>query len=370
MCAMKVPLVDLRASLTPIKDELFEQLEKTLEGMNLFLGPNVQALEHEFAEYCRVQHGIGVSSGTDALSLALRALHIGPGDEVIVPSLTFFASIEAIVHAGAVPVLVDVVADTLTIDPDKAGRLVSDATRAIMPVHLYGHPAAMDPILQIAGEHDLRVIEDCAQAHGARYKQRRCGAIGDAGAFSFYFTKNLGAYGEGGFVTTAHDDVAQRVRQLRHHGQVSKFEHASIGYNMRLDEMQAIILRLKLRSLDENNRRRVDNAGQYDRLLADSDIRVLQPRADSEPVYHAYPIRVKNRDALRDHLEAQGIGTGIHYKIAGHQQPALQQHPHRIGDMTVTESACQQLLSLPMYPQLTGEQIEYVAGQVLAFVRG
>ena len=366
---MKVPLVDLRASLTPIKDELFEQLEKTLEGMNLLLGPNVQALEREFADFCRVKHGIGVSSGTDALSLALRALDIGPGDEVIVPSLTFFASIESIVHVGAVPVFADVDPDTLTIDPQKAAQLISGDTRAIMPVHLYGHPADMDPILQIARNHDLRVIEDCAQAHGARYNTRRCGAMADAGAFSFYFTKNLGAYGEGGLVTTPHDIVAERIGQLRHHGQVSKFEHASIGYNMRLDEMQAIILRIKLRSLDENNRRRCSIARQYDQLLAGTDIRLLRSRADSEPVYHVYPVRLNRRDALRDHLEKQGIGTGIHYKIAGHQQPAMQNHPHRTGDMTVTESVCQDLLSLPMYPEMTAEQIEYVADKALAFLR-
>lgn len=361
---MKVPLVDLRASFQPIKDELFREFEGILDSMELFLGPNVQAFEQEFSQFCEVEHGIGVSSGTDALVVALRALGIGHGDEVIVPSLTFFASIEAIVHAGAVPVMVDVEPDILTIDPVRIAEAITPSTRAILPVHLYGHPADMDPILAIAAKHGLRVVEDCAQAHGARYRGRRCGSMGDASAFSFYFTKNLGAYGEAGFVTTPHQNVAKRVRQYRHHGQVSKFEHARIGYNLRLDELQAAVLRLKLRRLEENNRRRVEIANRYDHLLAETGIRSLMPRPDSEPVYHLYPIRLEDRDALRSSLEAKGIGTGVHYKIPGHCQPALEGHTHRVGDMAVTEETCRSVLSIPMFPELTDEQVNYVTAQI------
>lgn len=365
---MKVPLVDLRASLDPIKDELFARFEQILDGMQLFLGPNVQAFEQEFARFCGVDHGVAVSSGTDALAATLRAVGVGPGDEVIVPSLTFFASIEAIVHVGATPVMVDVEPQALTIDPQRVGQAVTDATRAVMPVHLYGQPADMDPILEIAGRHDLRVIEDCAQAHGARYKGRRCGGMGDAGAFSFYFTKNLGAFGEGGFVTTRNSDLAERVRLLRHHGQVSKFEHARIGYNLRLDELQAAALRLKLPHLESNNQCRAAIAQRYDELFADLPIKLLPTRGDCQSVYHVYPIRVGQRDALRDHLEAQGIGTGIHYKIPGHRQPALRDVPHRAADMPVTEAVCRELLSIPMYPQLGDDQVEYVAHYVRAFM--
>jgi len=366
---MKVPLVDLRASLTPIKEQLFVQFDVILEGMNLFLGPNVQAFEREFSDFCEVDHGIGVSNGTDALFVALKALEIGPGDEVIVPSHTFFATIEAVIHAGATPVMVDIEPRTMTIDPAKIDEALTPQTKAIIPVHLYGHPADMDPILEIAGEHHLRVIEDSAQAHGARYKGKRCGSMGDAAAFSFYFTKNLGAYGEGGFVTTRHAEVAELVRNYRHHGQVTKYEHARIGYNLRLDEMQAAVLRLKLGHLEVNNRRRVEIARRYDELLADTGALVLRPRSDCEPVYHLYPIRVDDRDRLVDDLGKHGIGTGVHYKIPGHQQPALRGCPHRITDCTVTEQVCRNLLSIPMYPELTSEQIDFVAGRVQASER-
>jgi len=366
---MKVPLVDLRAGLKPIKDELFAEFDHVLSRMELFLGRNVTMFEREFADFCQVEHGIGVSSGTDALSVALRALEIGPGDEVIVPSHTFFATIEAIVHTGATPVMVDIEPATMTVDPDRIAAAVSGLTRAILAVHLYGHPADMDPILAIARDRGLRVIEDCAQAHGARYKGRRCGSIGDAAAFSFYFTKNLGAYGEGGFVTTKNPEVAERIRLYRNHGHVSKFEHARIGFNLRLDELQAAVLRLKLRHLDENNRRRLAIARRYDALFADTPIRTLTPQPDCEPVYHLYPLLADDRDALNTYLQDEGIGTGIHYKIPGHRQPALQGHPHRCDDCPVTEDVCRSLVSIPMYPELTDAQVEFVADRVKTFMR-
>jgi dTDP-4-amino-4,6-dideoxygalactose transaminase len=367
---VRVPLVDLRAAWRPIRDEVLRELATVLDGMHLLLGPNVEALEREFAAFCEVEHGVGVSSGTDALLAALLACGIGPGDEVIAPAHTFFATVEAILHTGATPVLVDVEPHTLTIDPREARAAVTAATKAIVPVHLYGHPADMTSILEVAREHGLRVIEDAAQAHGARYRGRRCGSMGDAGCFSFYFTKNLGAYGEGGFVTTRDAAVAERVRLLRHHGHVSKFEHAAVGYNQRLDELQAVVLRIKLRSLEAGNRRRAEIARRYDALFDASPARPIGRLPDCEPVHHVYPIRVPDRDALRDHLTACGVETGIHYRTPAHLQPALASRPHRCGNLTVTEEACRELLSLPMYPELTDEQVTYVADHTLRFLEG
>jgi dTDP-4-amino-4,6-dideoxygalactose transaminase len=364
---MKVPLVDLRASYEPIKAELFESFEKILDGMQLFLGPNVQAFEKEFAEYCQADHGVAVSNGTDALFVALLACGIGPGDEVIVPSHTFFATTEAIIHTGATPVMVDIEPRRMTIDPTKIAEAVNPRTRAIVPVHLYGHPADMDPILQIARQHDLRVIEDAAQAHGARYKGRRCGSMGDAASFSFYFTKNLGAFGEAGFVCTPHADIAEKVRLYRHHGHASKFEHALVGYNYPMDELQAAILRIKLRRLEENNANRLRIAQKYDDILAGTHIQTLIPGDDCDCVFHLYPIRLNHRDELQNYLDKHEIGTGIHYKIPGHLQPALKNHSHRIADMTETEAACRTLLSLPIYPEMTDDQIDFVAGHVRDF---
>lgn len=364
---MKVPLVDLRASLAPIRAELLRGIEEILDGMGLFLGEHVQRLEQEFTAFCEAEHGVAVSNGTDAIFVALEALGVGPGDEVIAPAHTFFATIAAIAHTGATPVLVDIESETMTIDPARVAAAVGPKTRALVPVHLNGHPADMDPLLALAREHGLVVVEDCAQAHGARYKGRRCGSMGDAGAFSFYFTKNLGAFGECGFVTLRDARTAQVVRELRHHGHTSKFEHGRIGYNLRPDEIQALVLRLKLRHLEENNRRRAAVARRYAERLGQR-VRLPGQRPGCEPVHHLFPIRVPQRDELRAYLEEQGIGTGIHYKIPAHLQPALREHPHRLTPMPVTEETCAQLLSLPMYPELTEEQIEHVAGHVRAFL--
>ncbi len=367
---MKVPLVDLRASFLPIRKEVLRQFDAILSQMNLFLGPNVQAFEREFAAYCEVDHGISVSSGTDALFAALRACDVGPGDEVIVPAHTFFATVEAVVHTGATPVMVDVEPETLTIDVHEVLSAITPSTRAIIPVHLYGHPADMDPILEIARAHGLRVIEDAAQAHGARYKGRRCGSMGDAGCFSFYYTKNLGAVGEGGFITTRDKALAETIRLLRHHGHTSKHEHQIVGYNLRMDELQAAVLRIKLSGLDECNERRRELARQYDSFFENSTIRPLNPRSDRDAVHHLYPVRVDDRDGLIAYLDEQEIGTGIHYRIPAHLQPALRSHPHRRGNLKVTEQACRELLSIPIYPELTDEQLAYVAEHVLRFAEG
>jgi dTDP-4-amino-4,6-dideoxygalactose transaminase len=365
-----VPLVDLRASFLPIREELLRELESVLDGMELLLGPRQRAFEEEFAAYCGAAHGVAVSSGSDALLAALAACGIGPGDEVICPSLTFFASVEAILHVGAVPVLVDVSPDTLTLDPEEARAALSPATRAILPVHLYGHPAQMDPLLALARERGLRVIEDAAQAHGARTGGRRCGSLGDAGCFSFYFSKNLSAFGEGGFVTAHDAQVAERVRLLRHHGQRSKFEHATAGYNLRMDEIQAAVLRIKLRGLDAANARRRQLAACYRERLAGLPLRQPEVGEGCEPVFHLYTVRTRERDALREHLTRAGIATGIHYPVPCHAQPALRERPHRCAAMKVTEQACAELLSLPMYPELSEEQLERVVAALRGFYGG
>ncbi len=369
MPQMKIPLVDLKATLPPIRDRLFEEFGAILDGMNLFLGANVQAFEREFADYCGSVHGIGVSSGTDALQAALLACGVGPGDEVVAPALTFFATIEAILHTGATPVLVDVEPGTLTMGPEAFAGVLTPDTKAIVPVHLYGHPADMDALHALARPRKIFVIEDCAQAHGARYKGARAGSLGDLGCFSFYFTKNLGAYGEGGFVTTGSAALAERVRLLRHHGHESKFSHARAGFNWRLDELQAAVVRLKLPALDAGNARRREIAARYAEGLAGTGVRLLEPRGDSEPVYHLYPLRLARRDALRDYLEARGVGTGIHYPIPAHRQPALAGIPHRAGPMQVTDESCGALLSIPMYPELRDEQVDYVIDAIREFLR-
>jgi dTDP-4-amino-4,6-dideoxygalactose transaminase len=359
--------VDLRASYLAIREELLREFDRILDGMQLLLGPEQRAFETEFADFCGVAHGVAVSNGTDALRAALQACGIGSGDEVICPSHTFFATVEAVLQTGATPVLVDVEPDTLTLDPEAVRANLSAHTRALLPVHLYGHPADLDALTAIAAERGLKVIEDAAQAHGARHRGRRCGGLGDASAFSFYFTKNLGAFGEAGFVATRDPDVADRVRLLRHHGHASKFEHVVVGSNLRMDELQAAVLRIKLRRLDAANARRREVAARYGELLGDCPLRLPTVREGCEPVFHVYAVRTRERDALAEHLTRAGIGTGIHYATPIHRQPALAGQPHRCGSLRVTEQACKELLSLPIYPELGDEQVDRVARAVQDF---
>jgi dTDP-4-amino-4,6-dideoxygalactose transaminase len=366
---VKIPLVDLRASIEPIREEVLAAFATVLDGMELLLGENVQAFEREFAAFCEVPGAVGVSSGTDALYAALRACEVGAGDEVVVPALTFFATIEAVIHAGATPVMVDVDPETLTLDPGAVRDAISDRTRAIVPVHLYGVPVEMGPILALAAERGLRVVEDAAQAHGARDAGRRCGSYGDAAAFSFYFTKNLGALGEAGIVTSGDAEICKRIRLLRHHGHSSKFRHELVGHNLRLDELQAAVLRIKLRRLDEAVARRRMLARRYDAHFQGSPVALLRPRAHCEPAYHLYPIRVEQRDELIAYLKEQDIETGIHYRVPGHHQPALRDREHRCGPLPVTEEACRTLVSLPLYPELREDQLDFVAEHVLEFLR-
>jgi dTDP-4-amino-4,6-dideoxygalactose transaminase len=368
--SIRVPLVDLRAAFEPIRERFLAELEIVLEGMQLSYGPHQRAFEREFAAFCEAAEGVAVASGTAALGAALRAADLGPGAEVIVPSQTFFASVEAVLRIGATPVLVDVEPDTLTVDPAAIRAALSDATQAILPVHLYGHPADMDPILELAHSRGLVVIEDAAQAHGARYRGRRCGSLGDAGCFSFYFTKNLGALGEGGFVTTGDPTLAEALRRLRDHGRSSKFEHVVLGDNLRMDEIQALVLRLQLERLEERNARRRELAARYVERFAGTPVRTLATRTHCEPAHQVFPVRVPRRDALREHLARQGIETGVHYAIPAHRQPALRAHPHRLTDLAVTERACAEVLSLPLHPELDEDQLEYVVKQVLRFFEG
>jgi dTDP-4-amino-4,6-dideoxygalactose transaminase len=367
---MTVPLVDLRAQYETIKDEVLASMTEVLDGMHLFLGKNVRAFEQEFADYCGAARCIGVGSGTDALYLALRACGVGPGDEVITVAHTFIATVEAIELTGATSVLVDIDPETYTLDPSQLEAHVTSRTRAIVPVHLYGQIADMAPIVEVARRHSLRIVEDACQAHGARYDGQRAGAFGDAACFSFYFSKNLGAYGEGGAIVTNDAQIARDVAVLRDHGSEAKYQHLALGVNSRLDELQAAVLRIKLRRLDQWNAMRRAHAARYDSLLADSGLELPLTRTGSEHVYHLYVVRSRQRDDLRRHLESVGVSTGIHYPIPVHRQPAWGASGHAASSLPATEAAADQILSLPIYPELRGAQLEYVCEQVQRFAAG
>lgn len=364
-----IPFVDLKAGFAPIRAEVMRAIEETLTGMNLNIGPNCQALEQEFAAYCGTAHAVGVGSGTEALQFALLAAGVQGGDEVITTPHTFFATAEAIACIGAVPVFVDIDPKTYTIDPLAIEKKITSKTGAIIPVHMYGQCADMSLINEISQKHGVAVIEDACQAHGALYQGRKSGALGNAGCFSFYFTKNLGAYGEGGIVTTNDVHIAEKVRLFRNHGHTSKYEHAVIGYNGRLDEIQAAILRIRLRLLDDYNRRRRERAAEYGRLLGDLPI-VLPGEAEArQHVFHLYVIRSAERDRLMAHLTEKGIGTGIHYRNPVHLQKAFAYLDYKKGDLPHAERACDEILSLPMYPELSPDDLAYIAEAVREFYR-
>ncbi len=355
-----IPLVDLKAQYEPLKDEIQQAWGEILSSMRLFLGPNVQAFEKEFAEYCHSGYAIGVSDGTTAIHLALRALGIGPGDEVITVSHTFIATTEAILLAGATPVFIDINPKTYTMDVDQIEQVLTSRTRAILPVHLYGQCADMDPILEIAKKHHLAVIEDACQAHGAEYKGRRAGSMGDVGCFSFYFSKNLGAYGEAGMVTTSNPELAQKMRMIRDHGSEKRYHHEMLGWNGRLDELQAAVLRLKLPHLDAWNEQRRQIAAFYQDRLAGTNLVTPEEASGNRHVYHLYVVRTAEREALRNGLQAEGIGTGIHYPIPVHLQPVFSGFNCPPGSLPVTERVVGEILSLPIYPELTKEQASQV----------
>jgi len=367
--AEPVPQLDLSAQYAAIGAEIRTALERVMASQQFVLGPEDAALEEEIARLCGVAHGVGVASGTDALILALRACGVQPGDEVLLPPFTFVATGSAVSALGARPVFADIRPDTYNIDPAEFERRVTPRTRAIVVVHLYGLAADMDPILAFAKSRKLPVVEDNAQAIGASYKGRRTGSLGDATCLSFYPTKNLGAYGEAGMVVTNSAELAARVRTLRNHGQAAKYLSSEPGWNSRLDEIQAAILRVKLRHLSNWQRARRSHAAEYNRLFSQIP-GVMPPLAPEgfEHVYHQYTIRIEQRDALQKFLNERKIGSTVYYPYPLHLQPLYASLGHQAGDFPHAERAAQEVLSLPMYPELRKEQIARVAENINTFV--
>lgn len=357
----KIPFVDLQSQYQALKPEVDAALAAVCARGDFILGEEVRRFEEEFAGFCRAPHCVAVANGTDALHLALRACGVGPGDEVITCTHTFVATVIAIHAAGARPVLVDCEPEYYTLDVAAVARAVTPRTRAILPVHLYGQPADLDPLLELARARGLRVVEDACQAHGAEYRGRRCGALGDIAAFSFYPGKNLGAYGDGGAVTTADADLAERVRLLRNYGQRVKYEHVCKGGNSRLDTLQAAILRVKLRRLEAWNEARRRAAARYDALLADTGLGLPRVAPWARHVYHLYVVQTPERARLQAALDAAGVAHGMHYPVPVHLQPAFADLGQGPGSFPVSEALAPRILSLPMFPELTEEQIGRVA---------
>jgi len=380
---MNIPMTDLRIQYQNIKPEIDEAIQRVLQEGRFILGSEVKKFEEEMAAYCGVKYAVGVASGTDALHLALRAANIGPGDEVITTPFTFIATAEAISQTGATPVFVDIDPRTYNLDPGKIEEKINPRTRAIIPVHLYGQAADMDPILKIAQKYSLPVIEDCAQALGARYKSKKVGSLGDAGCFSFFPVKTLGAYGDGGMVITNNSEIAEKVDMLRRHGCKEKYFHLLPGFNSRLDTLQAAILRVKLKYLDKWNHKRQENAALYAELLKDID-GIIPPYVApyNESVFNYYTIRIKNtigiknrrnplsrRDQIQEALKNQGIETIIYYPLALHLQEVYRYLNYQPGDFPESELAQEEVLSLPMYPELTSEKIEMVVSTIKNFLK-
>lgn len=363
-----IPFVDLAAQYKTIEAEVNEAIMKVVHKTDFILGQDVQSFEQEFAAFCDVKHAVAVDSGTSALELALRTYHIGSGDEVITVANTFIATVLAISYVGARPVLVDIDPKTFNMDPSKIEAVITSKTKAIIPVHLYGQTADMDPILEIAQRHNLVVIEDACQAHGARYKGKRAGSLGHAAAFSFYPGKNLGAYGDGGMVVTSDDEAADRLKMLRNYGQREKYHHSLQGFNRRLDTIQAAVLRVKLRYLDNWNAARRQHAAEYNQLLAGCPVETPFVPDYAEPVWHLYVIRTPHREALRAHLGSQGVSVVMHYPVPIHLQEAYQELGYKRGDFPITEQYADQILSLPMYAELTSESVERVVNAIVGFV--
>ena len=368
---MKVPFVDLRAQAATLRDEFEPAIWSVIDRAAYTLGPELEEFERAFAAFCECTYCVGVSSGTDAVKLALLAAGVGAGDEVIVPANTFIATAEAVSHIGATPVFVDVLADTALVDPEAVAAAVGERTRALIPVHLFGQPADMDQLAALAERHDLIVVEDACQAHGARYGGRRSGGLGVAAAFSFYPGKNLGALGDGGAVTTNVLEVAERLSLYRNHGQADRYTHKVIGYCDRLHNLQAALLLVKLERLDQWNEARRSAARRYDEMLAGVEgVTPIACRDDVEPVYHLYVVQVEERDRVREELEDAGIGIGIHYPLPLHLQPAYSHLGGAAGDCPVAEGLAGRLLSLPMFPEIEPEQQEYVVERLQAAVAG
>lgn len=360
-----VKQLDISGQQAEIWDEAQEIVARIAASGAFVAGPEVAAFEEEYAAYCECAHAVGVGSGTAALHLGLVALGIGAGDEVILPSNTFFADVEAVHFAGATPVLADIDADTHTLDPESVARVRTARTRALIAVHLYGRPAHLGELADAAGGPGVAIVEDACQAHGARLGHRRVGGLGAFGAFSFYPSKNLGGWGEGGMVTTNDPRVADAVRSLRAHGERTRYLHERVGLNERLDALQAAVLRLKLRRLDAWNDRRREVARRYREGLAGADLVLPGDVPDGDVhVYHHFVIRVADRDRFRERLADDGVGSGVHYPVALHLQPSMAERGHRAGDLPVSERVCSEIVSLPMYPHLADDEVDRVIAAV------
>ena len=380
---MRVPILDLKAQYALIRDEVQAAIERVMESQYFILGPEVEALEREIAAYCGCDFGIGVSSGTDALLVSLMAIDLKPGDEVITSPYSFFATAGAIARLGAVPVFVDIDLDTLNIDAERVEAAVTERTRAILPVHLAGQVADMDPLMEIAGRHNLYVIEDACQALGAEYHGRRAGSIGHLGCFSFFPSKNLGGAGDSGMVVCNEPALADRVKLLRNHGHRPKYHNKVVGGNFRMDALQAAILRAKFKYLDSWTESRQVNAALYRQLFLDAELASDDPqRREAMPVvlpreagfgrhiYHLYQTRVQNRSALMAYLKAHGIGSEVYYPVPLHLQECFEGMGYRPGDLPEAERAAQETLALPIYPELTEMQIRAVVDAIRAFYQG
>lgn len=367
---MSIPFLDMQSPYLELQEQLDDAYRRVMHSGWYILGKEVEAFEAEFAAYCGVAHCIGVGNGLEALHLILRALDIGPGDEVIVPANTYIATWLAVSYTGARPVPVEPDEATFNLDPERVEAAITPRTRAILPVHLYGQPADMGPILSVASKYGLKVVEDCAQAHGARYGQRRVGVLGDAAGFSFYPGKNLGALGDGGAVTTNDPALAERIRVLRNYGSSRKYVNERIGYNSRLDELQAAFLRVKLNCLDEWNARRVLLAEFYNRELQGADLILPQRAEGCESVWHLYVVRTRERERLQQYLQGQGIGSLIHYPIPPHRQDAYADLGYSVGAFPLSERMAEEVLSLPFGPHLRREQAERVVMSLKKFPRG
>lgn len=367
---MNIPYLDLKAPYQSIKVEIDAAIRAVVDSSAFVLGPAVSEFETAFAQYCGARYCVGVNNGTNALLLALKTLDVGPADEVITAANTFVATAAAIVHAGARPVLVDVDSDSRNIDPLLLSLALSRKTRAIIPVHLYGCMADMDGVMKFAANHSIAVLEDAAQAHGARYKNRRAGSIGEAAAFSFYPAKNLGAFGEAGAVTTNNPKIAERVRMLRDHGSEKKYYHDLVGYNARMDGIQGAVLNVKLKYLDQWNEARNRVALWYDELLKDAPVILPMRDNDYQQVFHLYVIETAKRDQLQQHLAEHGVPTLIHYPVPIHLQKAFDFLGYKAGDFPVAEKLSREILSLPIYPELTQPQVTYICEKIRSFFNG
>jgi dTDP-4-amino-4,6-dideoxygalactose transaminase len=361
MSTNKIHYLDLQTQYHTIRKEVLSALDDICDSARFAQGPSTAVFETSFANYCGVRHCVSVNSGTSALHLAMRCLDVGPGDEVITVPMTFIATTWAISYTGARPVFVDIDPERRTMDPARLEAAITRRTKAILPVHLYGQPADMEPIMRIADRSGIAVVEDAAQAHGAYYQGRRVGQFGLMGCFSFYPGKNLGAYGEGGALVTNDDNLAARARALRDHGQSQRYYHDEIAYNYRMDSFQAAVLNIKLGRLDDWNAARALRAREYSELLNKLPIGVPTHFKDSESVWHCYVIECDKRDEVRSHLMEKGVETGIHYPLPVHLQRAYSSLEHRVGDFPISEELSNRCLSLPIYPELTEAQVTAVA---------